>query len=394
MSEARYGILLVTGSHTHQENYAAAFAADKRCKIVAVTDEPDIDQRRRELNERLARALGVPYEPDLGKALQNKDVHVVSVSAPPERRGRIAVRCAEAGKHLYLDKSLAPKLAEADAVVAAVKKAGVRSHMFSFISQPWAREAKELLDKGPLGKLMAIHADTFFAKGHAGTARLGTPRKEEYPPERHQLVEAKRELDNVGVYPITLVRWLTGKKFRTVYGVTGNYFFEEHQKHNVEDFGLLSCTLEDGLPVTVAAGRCGWTSHPAGGVNRLVLVGSERTAVVDANRPRLEAYTDEPPWVPPNVNPADPMGFWKSTQDEVHVRPKRTWVPVTPAGVPADGYVLDCRYFLDRLDAGRESEMAAAEAAAAAEVLLAGYRSAATREVVTLPLPREPKPPG
>ena len=53
------------------------------------------------------------------------------------------------------------------------------------------------------------------------------------------MVEAKRELDNVGVYPITLVRWLTGKKFRTVYGVTGNYFFQEHQKHNVEDFGLL-----------------------------------------------------------------------------------------------------------------------------------------------------------
>ena len=67
--------------------------------------------------------------------------------------------------------------------------------------------------------------------------------------------------------------------------------------------------------MTIAAGRFGWTSHPAGGVNRLVLVGSERTAVVDANRPRLEVSTDETPWVPPNVNPEDPMGFWTSTQD-------------------------------------------------------------------------------
>lgn len=377
-----YGVLLVSGSHTHQENYAAAFAADPRCKIVAVTDEPGIEPRRKALNERLARAFGVPYVPDLKTALQRKDVQIVSVCAPPERRGRIAVCCAEAGKHLYMDKSLAPKLEEADAIVAAVRKAGVRSHMFSFITQGWAREAKGLLEGKSLGKLLALHADMFFAKGHTGTARLGTPRKEEYPPERHQLVEAKRELDNVGVYPVTLIRWLTGRKFRSVYGVTSNYFFKEHQQHNVEDFGLLTCTLDDGLPVTLTAGRYGWTSHPAAGMNRLVLVGSERTVVVDANRPRLEVYTDEPPWLPPDVNPEDPMGFWTSTQEAVHVRPKRTWVPIAPAGGSDAGYFLDC------LDAGRESEMSAAEAALATEVLLAGYRSAATREVVTLPLAR------
>jgi myo-inositol 2-dehydrogenase / D-chiro-inositol 1-dehydrogenase len=378
----RYGVLLVSGSHTHQENYAAAFAADPRCRLVAVTDEPTIDRRRRELNQRLAKALALPYLADLGPALKRKDVQVVSVCAPPERRGRIIVRCAEARKHLYLDKSLAPQLKEADAVVAAVAKAGVRSHMFSFITQPWAREAKRLLEGKHLGRLLAVHADTFFAKGHAGTARLGARRKEEFPPRRHQLVEAKRELDNVGVYPITLIRWLTGRRFRTVLGVTANYFFQEHQKQNVEDFGLLSCTLDDGLPVTVAAGRYGWTTHPAGGVNRVVLVGSRGTAVLDANRPRLEVHTDEAPWAPPKPHPQDPMGFWSSTQDEVHTRPKRTWVPAGPAARS------DAAYFLDRLDARRDSELNAAEAALATEVLLAAYRSAATRQVVTLPLPR------
>ncbi len=378
----RYGVLLVSGSHTHQENYAAAFAVDPRCRLVAVTDENAIDRRRRELNERLAKALGIPYVADIKQALARKDVHIVSLCASPERRGRIAVLCAEAGKHLYLDKSLAPQLREADAIVAAVAKARVRSHMFSFISQPWAREAKRLVEGKRLGRLLAVHADTFFAKGRAGTARLGTRRKEEYPPQRHQLIEAKRELDNVGVYPVTLVRWLTGRRFRTVLGVTANYFFQEHQKHNVEDFGPLSCTLDDGLPVTVAAGRTGWTSHPAGGVNRVVLVGSRGTAVLDANRPRLEVYTDEVPWAPPNPHPQDPMAFWSSTQDEVHTRPKRTWVPAGPAAG------TDAAYFLDRLDARRDSELNAAEAALATEVLLAAYRSAATRQVVTLPLPR------
>jgi hypothetical protein len=57
------------------------------------------------------------------------------------------------------------------------------------------------------------------------------------------------------------------------------------------------------------------------------------------------------------------------------------WVPLTATA-------SDAAYFLDRLDAGRDSEMAAAEAAAATEVLLAAYRSASAGEVVTLPLAR------
>jgi predicted dehydrogenase len=377
-----YGILLVSGSHTHQENYGPAFAADRRCRLVAVTDEANIDRRRRELNEQLARSLNIPYIADLNRALEMREVDVVSICAPPERRGRIAVACAQARKHLYLDKSLVPQLGEADALVAAVRQAQVRSHMFSFIAQPWARQAKQLVDSGRLGRLVALHGDTLFAKGNSGTARLGSRRREEFPPRRHQLVEAKREFDNCGVYPIVLIRWLTGRAFRSVHAITANYFFREHQRLDVEDFGLISCTLDDGITATVSAGRYGWSSHPSFGTNRLVLVGSERTLVVDAHRPRLQVWTDEPAWTAPAVHPQDPMGFWSSTQQEVHARPKPNWTPVAAAATS------DASYFIDCLAAGRDSEVNAAEAAVSAEVLYAAYRSAARRELVTLPLPR------
>ncbi len=377
-----FGILLMSGNHTHQESYAAAFAADKRCRLIAVTDEPTVDKRRRTLNERLAKTHGIPYIADLAEALKRKDVDVVSVCAPPERRARIIIRCAQAGKHLYLDKSLCPALEEADAIVAAVERAKVKSYMFSFVSQPWARQAKELLEKKRIGELVAIHADTLFAKGRTGSARLGARRKEEFPPRRHQLVEAKREMDNTGVYPLTLIRWLTGRRFQTIYAITGNNFFAEHQKHNVEDFGLIAATLEGGLVATVSSGRYGWMTHPGFGQNRLVLVGTEETVIVDAHRPRVEVYTDETPWSPPSVHPEDPMAFWNTTQEEVHTRPKRTWLPLHP---PAN----DSSYFIDQLVAGRDSELPAAEAAITTEALVAAYKSAATGEVVRLPLPRK-----
>ncbi len=58
------------------------------------------------------------------------------------------------------------------------------------------------------------------------------------------------------------------------------------------------------------------------------------------------------------------------------------------AAAPGAAAPSGASYFLDWLAAGRDSEMSAAEAALATEVLLTGYRSAATGEVVTLPLPR------
>jgi hypothetical protein len=93
-------------------------------------------------------------------------------------------------------------------------------------------------------------------------------------------------------------------------------------------------------------------------------------------------YTDEPPWRPLRPHPADPAAFWISTQIEVGTQPKQTWVPVMPQGRS------DAAYFLDCLEAGRESEMSVTEAAAATEVLLAGYSSATCRQVISLPLPR------
>jgi predicted dehydrogenase len=381
MSDRPPGVLLVTGGQSHQEIYAPLFAADRRCRIIAVADEAGISSSEHEKNAALARSLGVSYVADLQPALANPEVDLVSVCAPPERRCRIAIASAEAGKHLYLDKSLVPTLAQADSLVAAVQRTGVRSHMFSFITQSWARRARQALIEDRIGRLQALHAEVLFAKGHAGTARLGRPRREEYPPGRHQGIEAKRELDNTGVYAITLIAWLAGQNFRTVYGVTANYFFEEHQKLDVEDFGHLAGTLADGTPVTVTAGRIGWTSYPGYAICRVYLIGSKGRLMADACRPRLEVWTDEKPWQPPSRHAEDPMGFWISTQAGVGLQPKQGWLPVLPAG-------SDVSYFLDCLDAGRESEMSVVEAAHATEVLMAAYRSAASGEAVSLPLPR------
>ena len=378
-TDGKYGVLLVGGGMSHQENYGPGFAADSRAKLIAVTDDDAADSRRRSLGEALAQELGIPYVPRLDDALGRADVDLVSDCAPFERRAQVGVRCAEAGKHLYIDKPPATTREDARALVEAVRKGGVHSQMFSQIGQPWSRRARLALRSGGLGELRAVHCDLLFAKGRAGTADLSRPRQEKSPPTRFTFPDVKREVWTTAVYSLIFLRWLTGRSFQSVYATTGNYFFAEHQQADVEDFGALSLTLEGGLTATLTAGRIGWRSHQSYGPVQARLVGDRGSVWIDAHRPRFEVSGDQPCWEAPPRDPLDPMGFWKSTQQRARIQPKPEWRE--PAALPP---LSDQSLFLDALEADRDGEVSVEDGAAAVEAMLGAYESAASGSLIRL----------
>ena len=382
MAKPPFGVLLVTGGMTHQEGYGRGFQADSRCKLIGLADETDVDERRGRLNRELAGELNIPLLPDLDQALQRDDVDVVSVCSEFERRARVSEKCVKAGKHLYVDKPMATTVDGARRLVETVERAGVRSQMFTQVGQPYAQRAKKIVESGGLGELRAIHCDLLFSKGYTGGAPVGVPRKEFYPPKQFTFPDAKREVWTTAVYSLTLIRWLTGREFRSVYATTANYFFEEHHRHNIEDFGALSVTLEGDLTATIIASRIGWQAHRAYGPNFSRLFGSKGSVLIDAHAPRWETVSDSASWSPPPRDPLDPMGFWSSTMARAGGPPKADWY--TPATLPAKS---DQSLFLECLEQEKEAEVTAADAAKASEVMLAAYQSAATGEVVQLPLP-------
>ena len=376
---AEYGVVLVSGGMTHQENYGPGFAADPRSHVVAMADDPDIDERRQRLNQRLADEMSVPYIRNLDEALGRSDVHVASVCSEFERRSQVAARCAEAGKHVYLDKPMATTREGAQSVVDAVKGAGVRSQMFTQVGQPYAQRARRIIDSGKLGELQAIHCDLMFAKGHTGTADLTKPRQEHYPPRRFTFPDAKREIWTTAVYSLALIRWLTRKRFTSVFATTANYFFEEHQGHDIEDFGALLLTLEGGLTATVTAARIGWRSHRSSGPNLTRLYGTQGSAMIDGHAPKFVIASDTDVWATPIRDPQDPMGFWRSTVARARIPAKPGWQE--PALTEP---ISDQAMFLDAIEQDSEAEVTAADGAAATDALLGAYESAATGQVVQL----------
>src|SRR5215213_4454197 len=79
-----------------------------------------------------AKALGAEFEvagyADLDDLLAGVDA--VSFSVPPDVQVPLAVRAAEAGKHLLLEKPIALDLPAANRLVQAVRTAGIASVVF------------------------------------------------------------------------------------------------------------------------------------------------------------------------------------------------------------------------------------------------------------------------
>jgi predicted dehydrogenase len=76
----------------------------------------------------VAQPLGAPVFDDADALIAASDA--VAICLPPHVQAPLAVRAAEAGRHLLLEKPLALSVADADRIVAAVDAAGVRALVF------------------------------------------------------------------------------------------------------------------------------------------------------------------------------------------------------------------------------------------------------------------------
>ncbi len=377
---APFGLLLITGNQTHQENYARAFAADPRCRLVGLTDSPDVPTRRGELNHELAAELEIPFFDDFDAAIRRNDVDLISICAEPERRIDLTLACIDAGKHVYLDKDPAPVPSDAWQLADAFEQAGLLTQAFSLVRLPGCQRAKAIIESEELGDLIGLHCDITFAKGIPGTAELLPPRQEKATAERFTFIDSKREFLCVGYYPLILFQWLTGQQFESIDAVTCNYFFAEHQKNDVEDFATVMLGMSGGIEATITSGRCGWMTHRGFGIHDIRLVGTRGSVSIDAHQPRIEVCSDATPWQQPATgHPEDPMGFWSSTQASGGIAEKTDWKAI------AQVTQSDAAAFLDAIAAGQPSDVPASMAAHSVDVVHAAYQSAATGSTVAIP---------
>ena len=230
---------------------------------------------------------------DWREVVGRKDVDLVDVSTPGDSHAEIAIAAARAGKAVFCEKPLANTVREAQAMLAAVEKAGV-VHMLchNYRRAPAVMLAKQIVESGQIGTVHHYRGTYLqdwildpklpllwrFQKDKAGSGALG----------------------DIGSHSLDLARFLVGEiaevaghletfmKTRPLPGQPG-----KRGKVTVDDAAVALVRFENGALGTIegtraAAGRKNY--------NRFEINGSQGSVAFDLERMNeLEVYLASDP---------------------------------------------------------------------------------------------------
>ena len=183
-----------------------AWARDPRAVVVGVVD-PDPARARH------ARALDLPVLPDLDAAAAHP-ADLWSVCTPPDAHVPAVHAALDAGRHVLVEKPMAPTPEACDAMTAHAARAGrllAVGHNFRF-APAWQQLARWRAD-GRLGEIRTVHAVQWSSPGRAvpaWTATLPGGLLADEAPHHAYLIR-----DLLG--PVDLVsRWRRGDRLEAV----------------------------------------------------------------------------------------------------------------------------------------------------------------------------------
>jgi phthalate 4,5-cis-dihydrodiol dehydrogenase len=158
-----------------------------------------------------ARDFKANIHSDIRGLCEDPAVDAVYIATPHQFRAEHASLAAAAGKHIILEKPMALALADCDAIIAAVEKAGVHlviGHTHAF--DPAIRAMRAIIASGELGRLGMIASWNY-------TNYLYRPRR----PEELDTTQGGGILFNQVPHQIDMVRLLGGGLVRSVRAQAG-----------------------------------------------------------------------------------------------------------------------------------------------------------------------------
>src|SRR5271157_4132627 len=105
-----------------------------------------------------AKAWGVEkVYTDYNQVLEDKDIDLVELLTPHHMHCPMTIQACQAGKHVSVQKPMALSAAEADAMILAADKAGVRLRVYeTFVYYAPAVRAKQMIEAGEIGEVRAV----------------------------------------------------------------------------------------------------------------------------------------------------------------------------------------------------------------------------------------------
>ncbi|MCL2519287.1 MAG: Gfo/Idh/MocA family oxidoreductase, partial [Oscillospiraceae bacterium] len=177
--------------------------------------------------------LGADFEPCLDTLLKRDDFTAVICDAPTTNHREVMVKAANAGKHIFTEKALAPTVAECLEIKAAIEKSGVTF----VISYPQRQSgiiqfAKRMIDQGELGKVSFVR----YRNAHSGVSGNWLPKYWYNVDET-----AGGAMMDLGCHPMYIISYLCGKPKR----IAG--LFNELYNTGMDENSVAAVEFENGI---------------------------------------------------------------------------------------------------------------------------------------------------
>ena len=169
--------------------------------------------------------------------LDDKQVDAVVIATPHHLHTPIVLDAATAGKHILLEKPMAPNLEECDQIIRAVNDHSVTllmGHTNHFV--PVYKTVKKLLESGEIGEPVLITDRTL--------KRWWAPNRREWHLDREK---GGGMWMTIGVHNVDRMVWLTGSRVQSVSAHLDTRFYEQQ----ADDLGMAFLRFENGMAGTV-----------------------------------------------------------------------------------------------------------------------------------------------
>jgi myo-inositol 2-dehydrogenase/D-chiro-inositol 1-dehydrogenase len=143
----------IIGSQFQADIHAAAFQIlPEEAEVVAVASPTPGHP------EALAKRYHIPgVFHDYREMLKEKDIEMVTISAPNSLHAALTIEIAQAGKHVVCEKPLSMTLEEADEMIEVCRRQGVLlMYAEELFFMPKYLKAKEMADQGAFGKVYLV----------------------------------------------------------------------------------------------------------------------------------------------------------------------------------------------------------------------------------------------
>ena len=258
MLNGKIGVCLVGPGFWAREIHLPTLTTMPSVEVVSVVGRNEAPARA------LAEQFGVErWSTDYREAVKADDVDVVDILSPNYLHAPIAVAAAQAGKHVICIKPLATSLADADAMIAAAKKAGTRlfyAENVPFI--PAVQQAKKVVERGAIGEVFRVKACEGIGQPHSA-----------WHYEKASV--GGGAMIDMAVHSIEFCRAFAGANFASVYAEAGTFVWRD--KLEAEDTAVMTLRFANGV-----IGQCEDSWSLAGAMDsRFEVFGTEGRILID-----------------------------------------------------------------------------------------------------------------